>query len=103
MVSINRNFGVKVANTQQPAQEAVTKNDKNGTTIKKSVDFPKPQELGSGPTTWGSIEDADKAAKWGLLKDGDQYYGPDGTLMTVTLTRDDAGNPDGGFVGTGIK
>ena len=42
MVSINRNFGVKVANTQQPAQEAVTKNDKNGTTLKKPA-YPQPQ------------------------------------------------------------
>ena len=44
IVSINRNFGVKVANTQPPAQEAVTKNDKNGTTKKEPAAYPEEQK-----------------------------------------------------------
>ena len=44
MVSINRNFGVKAANTQPPAQEAVTKNDKNGTTKKEPAAYPEEQK-----------------------------------------------------------
>ena len=78
MVSINRNFGVKVANTQQPAQEAVTKNDKNGTTLKKPA-YPQPEHIEEYKDRQGALD----ALRNGTLAVGDTYW-KDGVQYEVT-------------------